>query len=405
MMMLLLILYDGLGRGSIEPPAAREALLPPPAAVVFGAPVARAYPTPSAPRLDGKLEPGEWGPDTRPPLLVERLEKAESVSPTSSALRLLRDADNLYLALVSPGSKPSEVEVLLQGVPEGGVREPFVLRTDATGKLRRVTEAGRATPRAQRLQQAVKCAGAGADGQYTTEWRIPLAAGDLAFPALTEFRLNLRLRPEADQPWLGWAAAADLTPKPGEAGRLVFAPTVALDARNLAANGDLEGGNGQPGGWGPVERIPGQRDGPSQRGVAQWVAEGRGGSRCLKLEALDPTAMRVSEFWWAQSFRSPGAGTYLMSYEVRARDLVPRGDGGQFYGAGYAMWTKDGQAKGMNLGWTDEALLKQGSVPCWTRKEAVFEVPADAETIYLLFGLNKTCGTVWVDNVRLERCE
>jgi hypothetical protein len=58
----------------------------------------------------------------------------------------------------------------------------------------------------------------------------------------------------------------------------------------------------------------------------------------------------------------------------------------------------------MNLGWSAENQLERGTVPWWTPREGVLEVPKDVETLYLLFGLDQATGTVWVDNVRLEKC-
>ncbi len=391
----------------VEPPITREPLLPPPVSTtMFNVPVARAYLAGGPIIIDGTVPPAEWEPGGgRAALVVERLAGSDRTSKWRPALRLLHDADNLYLGVVSPDARACDLEVLLQGLPENGTRDPFVLRASDPAQAPRVTEAGQETPRAQRLQAAVRSAAAVRDGHWTAEWQIPLGPGELAPATSQTYRLNLRLRPGPDSPWVGWASAADPVSQPAMAGGLTCTPVVAVGAANLVVNGDLEAGTGAPTGWGAVERIPGQPDGASKRGIAQWVTEGRDGSRCLKLEATDATLMQGAEFWWAQSFKSPGPGNYAMSYDLRVRDLVPRGEGALFYGAGYAMWTKDGKAAGMNLGWTDEGLLKRGSVPLWTRREVIFRVPADAETIYVLFGIEKATGTVWVDNVRLERCQ
>ena len=300
-------------------------------------------------------------------------------TPPKATAQVRFDEGNLYVATVCPWNKPTQVEVFLQAIKEDKPGEALVLRGDSSGK---VEAAGK----------AVTYAVSGGDGRWTMEWRIPFALN-----ATTKTRFNVRVRQEGDRDWIAWAAS--------DPGYLVCEPPVPADAKNLAANGDFEAGTDKPNAWSVVERITGELPAGAKKAVGLWVNQGREGSRCLKLEAADPNAMKVCETWWAQSFPAPPAGTYIMSYEIRARDIVPRREDGKVYASGWAQWKKDGQTQGMNLGWGPENHITRGSAPCWTRRESVFNVSGQAETIYLLFGIEHATGTVWIDNVRLEKCQ
>jgi parallel beta-helix repeat protein len=394
----------------IEAPSQRDPpRAPPPPPPAPGLPIARACRAVVAPQLDGQVQAGEWGPALR----VERLSAVGEVSEHPGMAHVLSDGSSLYIAVVGlpgPSGSPAEVEVCLQPITEAGLGEAFVLHGDASGAWKSSTEAGASARSAQRLGQAARYATATAPGRWTAVWQIPLdACAPAASGTLSRLRFDLRLRHGEDRRWVGWASAADPTPRRDGAGYLTLALPGTVGAANLATNGGFEEGADQPVAWNAVERVSDtpngpSRSGPSRSGVAQWVNEGRDGSRCLKLEALDAATMARGEYWWAQQIAAPPAGTYLMTYEVRARDLRPRTGRGKFYASGWAQRKKGSVPESMNLGWSAENQLERGTVPWWTPREGVLEVPKDVETLYLLFGLDQATGTVWVDNVRLEKC-
>ena len=65
---------------------------------------------------------------------------------------------------------------------------------------------------------------------------------------------------------------------------------------------------------------------------------------------------------------------------------------------------KGTERTGVNLGITRESRIENGSAPFWTRRETVLDVPANAESVIVLFGMVRAAGIVRVDNVRLEKC-
>ena len=61
------------------------------------------------------------------------------------------------------------------------------------------------------------------------------------------------------------------------------------------------------------------------------------------------------------------------------------------------------EPKGMNLGMSPENRIERGCAARRPRRECRFVVPDDVEMLYLIFGVKQATGTVWIDNVRLER--
>ncbi|MBM4044668.1 MAG: hypothetical protein FJ279_06100, partial [Planctomycetes bacterium] len=367
----------------VEPKTLRDPPLLPPPPPSPNLAIARAYKAVNPIRIDGNLEPSEWG----------ALDGSRALVIGKARARVLFDSENLYVAIVSV-DKPTDLDLFLQPLTESGPGDALILRRNLGGE----------------------CMAAASDGRWTGEWQIPFAP----HRAAARFRFNIRFRHAGEGQWLSWANVADPTPRRGlfsfrsaiqnpqskiQNGLLVFDPPLCADAKNLLTNGDFESGVDTPARWTAMERVPGKPDGVSQSAVTAWPREGRDGSRCLKLEALDAAAMKGNEYWWAQTIAAPRPGAYVMTYELRARDIQAQGDGGKFYASGWAKRKPGSQPEGLNLGWSSENHIERGSVPLWTRKECILDVPTDVETLYLLFGLQRATGTVWIDNVRLEKCE
>jgi len=113
--------------------------------------------------------------------------------------------------------------------------------------------------------------------------------------------------------------------------------------------------------------------------------------------------MSACECWWHQTIQEPEPGLYVMSYEARALDVIPRGDNARFYACGWARMKEGAHPRGMNLGYSPKNRIDRGSVPLWTRKECLLNVPPDVQTLHLTFGIKQAAGTVWIDNVRLAK--
>ncbi len=359
-------------------------------------PIGRAYWVKTPPQIDGKLDPAEWGaPAAALPVIVEHLDQSGQVIPTPARAQFLCDEGNLYFALAIPaaGQDPltAQTELVVQPVRSGGPGEALLLSRDA--------------PEVTRPGGDPRSASARTDALQTTEWQIPLAVfgADASPGEINYFRLNLRYRPTPQQPWVGWASPS-LT-RSEECGYLVLNPRLSLGARNLAVNGECEQGTDQPTGWQRVERIPGKKDMTSTGPQLQWVKEGRGGSHCLRLASDDARAMATNEYWWAQSLPQPPAGTYIMRYNLRMRDLAPQAQNGRFYGEGWANRKEGTNPRYMSLGASPDNHITGGQVPGWTTRESVFQVLPDTELIYMLFGLDKATGSLWIDNVTLEKCD
>ena len=189
------------------------------------------------------------------------------------------------------------------------------------------------------------------------------------------------------------------------AGHLLFRPAIPANSHNLLINGDFEAGQGAPDGWQKAERITGQLPDAARKPKCLWVPEGRRGSRCLKLATPDEEAMPACECWWHQTIQEPEPGLYVMSYEARALDITPRADNARFYACGWARMKEGAHPRGMNLGYSPENRIDRGSVPLWTRRECLLNVPPNVQTLHLIFGIKQATGTAWVDNVRLDRAE
>lgn len=387
----------------VEPETVRDpAIPPPPPPPAAGIPIGRAYAAAGPIRIDGKMDPGEWG-DVIPSrgLPLEPIAGRDAAIEPGAAAHARFDADALYVAVAVEAGAPSPdaVEILTQALVEMGDGQRVVLRGSASGSWERAGDGGPARPGAKPDRGAVSYAVAKGTETWCAEWRIPHSVSGIVPGRVTRLRFNVRLRRNGQ--WIEWVRG--VKPRDAGAGYLLLDPAVSADAANLLPNGDFEEGADKPTGWVTAERVTGEVLAGAARPRCLWAAEGRGGSRCLKLEAPDGGAARAVECWWNQTLHL-APGSYVLTYDVRAVDIRTEGDGGCFYASGWA-WVKQGQGRmGMNLGYSRESQIEAGSAPLWTRRETVFDVPADTESVIVLFGMARATGTVWIDNVRLERC-
>ena len=131
------------------------------------------------------------------------------------------------------------------------------------------------------------------------------------------------------------------------------------------------------------------------------VQEARDGGWCVRLQCTDAEMMADRVLKWTHPIDGiVEAGTYLLSYDVRVEDLVPRGQMGSFNS--YLHVRRDGTPGG-NTG-QPESLIEVRRAP-WTRREFVLAVPEGVEPAMISLQVHRATGTVWIDNVSLVRCE
>ncbi len=430
----------------VEASVSRDpAIPPPPPPPGPGIPIGRAYAAIGPIRIDGKMGADEWGDTTRSRgfPIAQAAGRGPTGAPDATA-HVRCDSARLYVALAAE-KEPEAVEVFVQPLAVAGAAPALLLRGYPSGKWERIAPGGTGRPdwkpadrpalpdaagspspkAAGKGQKAgasgaspntlrpaggapekaskpagapVRWAAAASGGEWTGEWQIPHALSGIVPGRTVRLRFNARVRRGGQ--WSAWVRDAG----PEGAGYLSLEPAVPADAANVLANGGMEEGAGQPQGWTVNERAAGPAPPGAEKPRALWVAEGREGSRCLKIEAAKAEGARAVECWWSQSVERPAAGTYVLTYDVRAAEIHAVGEGGHFYACGWA-WVKKGTERtGVNLGITRESRIENGSAPFWTRRETVLDVPANAESVIVLFGMVRAAGIVRVDNVRLEKC-
>jgi len=389
----------------VEPEVYRDPPPPPPPpplppCVPFG----RAYLRTSAMTTDGAVTAAEWGEFSSPrALAIERLSDGRTGSPGHWAL-VQFDADALYVAVQvnAPAGAQAAVELVLQPrwLSPNRAAPVLTLRGRAAGTW----EWGDA-PQTVRAGAAPRYAARQSPRGWSCEWRLPLAAWGMDAGQVRGYRFNVRVHERGGEPAAAWVTAPDMDGQEPVAGHLLIAPQIPASAANLMANGDFESRDdkGLPTGWHKTERFFGKWPPGSARPRCLWAAEGRGGSGCLKLEGLDANAMAVYEHWWAQTISVPAAGPCVMGYEIRTDAVASQAPRGRFYACGWARMKPGVEPKGMNLGMSPENRIERGCAARWTRRECRFVVPDDVEMLYLIFGVKQATGTVWIDNVRLER--
>ncbi len=162
-------------------------------------PVCKATPRTAEVRIDGALDPQEWGGlDPAQGFALTRNPDNAPTKARPSMMWLRRDAENLYLALrhdLEPGlqaqprgNSPSwwgeadVAEVIFEGVggdwwPSNTGHGPlFYLVGDSAGAFDSYAVAGLPKARADGLRGAVGYAASARPGVWTAEWRVPLSA-------------------------------------------------------------------------------------------------------------------------------------------------------------------------------------------------------------------------------------
>ena len=162
-------------------------------------PVCRATPRTAEIRIDGVLDPAEYGGlDPAQGFALTRNPDNAPTKARPSMMWLRRDAENLYIALrhdLEPGVLPRPkgnspsfwgdadvAEIIFEGVggdwwpSDTGHGPLFYLVGDCAGAFDSYAVAGLPKARADGLRGAVQYAATARSGGWTAEWRVPLSA-------------------------------------------------------------------------------------------------------------------------------------------------------------------------------------------------------------------------------------
>ncbi len=166
----------------------------------------------AAPALDGQMQPGEW---PAPAMVVKERPDGSAIAGAPCEARLCHDGTSLYVSITVPvrdaaGMKMGETweecdaaEVCFQD-QAGPV---FVIHGFATGKHESVTEAGAPVAAARQAGAATQFAARVANGQWTGEWQIPLAAAGIAYRPGLKLGFNLGVRRTEAKEWIQWSGS------------------------------------------------------------------------------------------------------------------------------------------------------------------------------------------------------
>ena len=366
------------------------------------APTAVAFVTDKAITVDGRVGRDEW-PASRN-LQLRSLSNAERVVGDAC---VLRDGANLYVAIcirAKPEAgdrwgKSHGVEVDFQPVLGRKLGPVFVLHGFPSGRLESVIDAGATEEQAAAMSEAAKFAANVQGSSWSAELAIPLSALDAGRP-LEKLLFNIGARVGAgdDGEWFAWAKTGSANYAVDRAGELALAVNVPVGAKNLLRNGDFEAADLKP--WRKSNNAGKNFDAQ----VVGRVREGADDSWCARIECRDAKLMETGVLKCLQSLRKGlGAGTYVLSYDVRITGLKPIAKSGMF--CGYIRTQSDVGAprKGTNAGQMPHAIAVR-HVP-WTHRDCVIEVPEGHQPTFVSLQLHKATGTVWLDNVALMKAE
>ena len=380
-------------------------------------PVARAFDTDEPPRIDGRLNSGEWpgwGPARR--LLLRPLDDRDDRTDAAGEGYVLRDDNSLYVAFRIRGpldktgagrgrwGQTDGVEVDLQPIFGNKVGPVFVLHGFPSGKMESAMDAGATDAQAKALGAAVDFAAHVGEGSWTAELRLPFAAlatytqrGQVAGLEPANIRLNLGARvgavPQGE--WFAWVKTGRANYAVDQAGDLALLPRCSASAENALRNGGFELQDLQP--W---RKANNSRTVYKAHKVGR-VREAADGGWCVRIECSDAELMKQSVLKWLHPLAKDLApGAYVLSYDLRVAKLEARDKSGMF--CAYIR-TSTGPKAGQNEGQMPYAF--SGRDLPWTRRDCVIDIPQEAKLSFVSLQLHKATGTVWLDNVSLLRCK
>ncbi|MCK5802840.1 MAG: right-handed parallel beta-helix repeat-containing protein [Lentisphaeria bacterium] len=367
-----------------------------------------------APVIDGLVEDGEWPGWSRSRAIpLESLLKNSEDFALGGEGYALFDGKALSLA----------VRITSKGDPllhEGGRWGPggtggvefdfatysrrrtgavFVLHGYPSGRLESVTDGGADAESSARFGVAVTYAARIlADGVWSCELRVPLAALGVDVSDLQHVRFNLGLRSNGAEggPWFAAVKTGGANYYLRDGAALLFDRRVRADAVNLLKTGGFE--NEENGPW----VLTSNRREPLPPETVQRLARGRGGAHCIQLLSQDKEMMVERVLKWTHPLKQLSApGLYCLSYDVcvPSRRLAPCGGMGSFNS--YVHIRPNGKG-GRNKGQRESMLTSTGGR--WIRRDFMIDIPAGAVPSMVSLQLHHATGAVLIDNVSLVSC-
>ena len=180
--------------------------------------------------VDGVLAPNEW-PVARMTLKEDPNRAPVAGLPCTAAA--CHDGTTLFVAVSVPATaaklklgtawgQDDGAEICFQDLSSGKPGPVLVLHGFAAGSCESVADGGAPAETARKLGDAVRFAAKVAEGQWTGEWAIPLAAAGIACKPGTKLAFNIGVRRTETDEWVIWVGALGATWKLDEAGFLVL---------------------------------------------------------------------------------------------------------------------------------------------------------------------------------------
>ncbi|OGV71995.1 MAG: hypothetical protein A3K19_22125 [Lentisphaerae bacterium RIFOXYB12_FULL_65_16] len=360
--------------------------------------------------LDSNGTLADWPETARATPLVLQQNPSGAIGESQALAFVARDAGNLYVAVEADlldlsvlETDPAKsvwgqtygAEVCFRADP----KTVHVLHGFASGRHELSADAGASPERIHALTGQYEYA-ARVDGKrWVGTWKIPLQAAGLDPARAAQARFNVGLFDRARHEWLAWVGARGPNWQVDNAGTLVLQPVVPGAAPNLILNPACDKQAGKEpwyeDGW-DTGNAP-----PEKKALVSFADEGRHGASCLKIVGRDAVAMDSILALWRQKILNPVPGTYRLSYWVKTEKLsaaaLDAGVGA--YGYLRAADGVNGEYLSREDGWIESKNLP------WERREILLTVSPGFPELWITFGMRKATGTVWIDDVRLEKCE
>jgi len=353
--------------------------------------------------VDGDITEAEWGRACLDaPLVLAETPSAEPVSAPPSYAYVARKGGALYVAMrhevgdtAGLSAQPPDwgrsdgAEVCFQAICNGKATGIFVLQGFPSGEKAGGTDEGVDAEGSKRLVGASKYAARTGRKEWTCEWAIPLDAAGIDAGKVEVLRFNVGAFKNAAKEWMAWKGTRGPNWRVADAGRLLFRPVPDPAARNLLSDG----------GWRPSRWL--KKKPPREEELSRLVRvkEGRDGAACLKIQCADEENAKQGHRGWSQTLSPIEPGKYRFSFWVRTEDIHVRAERGGLCFYAHVYWQND--THGPNLGQRNN-WLPEGSV-AWTRRECVFDVPEGTKFLTLTFCLQRSTGTVWIDDVVFQK--
>ena len=169
-----------------------------------------------APTIDGVTSAGEWPGSWQ---TAKQTPDGSTIKTAPCRLALGHDAQNLYVAISVPLAKVEAMklgqrwndddaaEVCFQDLSGAKPGPTFIIHGFATSQHESSGEAGAPPAAVEALGKATTFAARVADGQWTGEWKIPLAAAGITYRPGLKLGFNIGVRRTESNEWIQWCGS------------------------------------------------------------------------------------------------------------------------------------------------------------------------------------------------------